>query len=193
MPPGRAGPPDRSLFLAVFPDVDTAGRIVASVDAFRRHHGLQGRPIDARRLHVTLHFLGTHVGTPTERVETICGIAAAVRQAQFDIRFDRLRSFDRPGRRPVVLIGDGSVNAGLHSLHERLLHGLRAAGVAEEHPRTHYTPHLTVAYDTAPVAPEPIEPVSWRADAFVLVESLRGRSIYRHIARWPLSVDDRRA
>lgn len=178
---------DRSLFLAVFPDAGTATRIAAAVATLRQRHGLRARAIDAERLHVTLHHLGDQAGTPIPLVETVARVAASVAAAPFDIVFDRVRSFDRPGRRPIVLDADpdAHANAGLRRLHQQLLRGLLAAGIDGRTLRAAYTPHLTVMYDDVRIAPEAIGPIRWRVSGFELVESLLGRSTYRRLAHWP--------
>lgn len=40
--------------------------------------------------------------------------------------------------------------------------------------------------DAQQLAPQPVEPVSWRVREFVLVQSLQGKGVHRQLGKWPL-------
>jgi 2'-5' RNA ligase len=49
-----------------------------------------------------------------------------------------------------------------------------------------YTPHITLLYDACGIAEHAIAPVRWTVRELALVHSLRGRSRYVVLGRWPL-------
>jgi RNA 2',3'-cyclic 3'-phosphodiesterase len=171
------------LFFAVFPDPDTALEIARLGGRLCAAHGLKGRPVQPRRLHVTLHHLGDYAGFPQQLVELASAAAQTVAMAPFDVAFDHARSFSgRPRNRPVVLLGDEGV-VGLVRLHEALGTALEHAGLAVH---ANHTPRVTLLYGNHYVAEEAAGPVSWTVREFVLVHSLLGRARHVPLARWPL-------
>jgi 2'-5' RNA ligase len=101
----------------------------------------------------------------------------------FDIVLDRAMSFGpKRGPRPLVLrSGD---EAALVTFHRLLGAAMKHAGFRRTAPR--FTPHMTLLYSDRTVAERAIDRVRWTVRDFVLVQSLRGRSQYIHLARWPL-------
>ncbi|MBO9662566.1 2'-5' RNA ligase family protein [Dokdonella sp.] len=179
-----AAPTDR-LFLAVYPDAAAAERIAALAQTLRERHGLRGRPLAAERLHVTLHHLGDYVDVPGDVVRMAGAAAERVEASPFEVGFDRAESFAaRSGKKPFVLLGEHGI-AHLAELQRALGEALRASGLARwVAPR--FTPHVTLLYDDAAIAAQPVEPVRWRVEEFVLVHSLLGRSQHTPLARWRL-------
>ncbi len=177
-------PTDR-LFFAIYPDAPTATRIAELARQLREANGLRGRPLAKPRFHVTLHFLGDHFGLPESLVTAATEAAASVVMPPFQVAFDRAASFKgRPRNRPFVLLGDDGL-AALAQLQRALGIALTQAGLVHAvEPR--YTPHVTLLYDDRSVAEQPVEPVGWRANEFVLVHSLIGKSRHVPLARWPL-------
>src|SRR5439155_1207844 len=53
-------------------------------------------------------------------------------------------------------------------------------------PARRFTPHMTLLYDRQRIEEAPIEPINWMVSEMVLVESLVGQTIHRHLARVPL-------
>lgn len=51
-------------------------------------------------------------------------------------------------------------------------------------PSSGFVPHLTLLYDTQPLAEGPVPPVTWIARDFVLIYSTPGQP-YRFLGRWP--------
>lgn len=176
--------PDHRLFFALYPDTATAMHIAALASRLRGQLGLKGRSQDLQRFHVTLHHLGDFVGMPGH--ERVAAEAAAVtlRCAPFELHFDHLLSFERQAarNRPLVLGGGAGLDA-VRQLRRLLDEVLAAAGLPVS---LGFTPHLTLLYDDALVPKQPIEPLGWRADELVLVNSLIGQHRHVPLARWPL-------
>lgn len=177
-------PTDR-LFYALLPDEDTAARIAALARSLHDEHALQGRRLQATRLHVTLHHLGDHAGLPDDVVAKARDAAAAVAMPAFGIAFDSVSSFTgRPRNRPLVLRGTMGVVQAV-AFQTTLGERMAVAGLGRWIERN-FTPHLTLLYDDRSVAPQTIEPIAWTVREFVLVHSLLGRTEHRILGRWPL-------
>ena len=177
---GRGG-----LYLGAVPDADARLKIDGLSGVLRRAHGFAGEPIQPDRLHVSLLFLGSFLGNPSQELVRIGQqVGAAVRMPRFDIIFDRTVSFrGRSGQRPFVLVGqDGCIP--LQSLRQQMVEALRRTGL-KGWVRKAFTPHVTLWYGEREVDEHPIEPIRWTVREFVLIHSLRGHT---HLARWPLGV-----
>ena len=172
------------LFLAVFPDEAAVARLGALAAEQCARHGLRGKPLLPERFHVTLLHLGDWAGLPPDVVEATMNAAARVRAAPFEVVFDRAGSFDgRRDKLPFVLRADGG-NAALRAFQADLATQLREAGVTPV--GSAFEPHVTLAYDARKVAAEPVTPVGWRVEEFVLVHSLLGRTRHIRLGCWPL-------
>ncbi|HEX6362697.1 MAG TPA: 2'-5' RNA ligase family protein, partial [Albitalea sp.] len=97
-----------------------------------------------------------------------------------DLRLDHAALW--PGG--IAVLGSSAVPPALLALHERLGQALQAAGVPPE--RRPLRAHVTLARQAqGAVPPPPGEPVSWRAERYVLVESdTRPPTQYRVVASW---------
>lgn len=174
------------LFMALFPDPETARQLAALAAAQRIRHGLRGKPQVAERLHVTLFHLGDSVGLRQDVVEAAKRAASKLNAAPCALKFDQVASF--AGRRellPFVLKADGG-NAAVRALHADLGALLHEVGLGR-FVSASFEPHVTLAYDARLIAPEPVPPVTWHAHEFVLVHSLLGKTRHILLARWPLS------
>lgn len=180
-----AAPTDR-LFLAIFPDRETAAQLATLAATQCAHHGLRGRPLATERFHVTLFHLGDSAGLRHDVVDAASKAASRVQAGSFELAFDQVASF--AGRRdkvPFVLKADGG-NAALRQFHADLAAQLREAGLGH-FANGSFEPHVTLAYDARMVAPEAVFPVCWRADEFVLIHSLLGQTRHIPLARWALA------
>jgi len=149
-----------------------------------------GRRMRRDSLHLTLAFLG---GVAEERVETLCGIAAGLDLAPFDLHLDQLGNW-RHNR--IVWAGCNPSSPGFVELNEaagKLTAVLRKAGFTiEDRP---FAAHVTLLrnadlrHSNAPEDSPVYEPIIWQVSGFVLVESqLRENGAdYRIIGRWPSS------
>lgn len=174
------------LFFALLPDAQAIARIAALIPRLRRDFGLKGKPLDASRLHVTLHFLGDFPGLPQDVVNTVSAAAEALTIIPaFDLGFDRVGSIARrPSNMPLVLLGEEGVIAA-KAFQQALVKAIARADEGRGE-GGRYTPHLTLLYDDTHVAPVAIEPIVWTAQEFVLMRSLIGRGRHEVLARWLL-------
>lgn len=181
-----ARPPSTDrLFFALLPDAAAIARIEKLVRDLQGDFGLKGKPLGAKRFHVTLHVVDDFPYFPREIADASARTAHSVAaMPPFKLGFDRVGSFTRKARNmPLVLLGDDGLVT-VRALQQALVDALTQA-----HPgrgREHYTPHLTLLYDDQHVVARPIEPITWTAREFVLVRSLIGRSRHEVLARLPL-------
>lgn len=182
-----ARPPSTDrLFFALLPDAAAIARIEKLVRDLQSDFGLKGKPLGAKRFHVTLHVVGTFARFPQELADASVSVAQAVTaMPSFKLGFDRVGSFSRKARNmPLVLLGeDGLVT--VKTLQQALDRAMAQIGLGHGG-REHYTPHLTLLYDDRHVAARPIESITWTAHEFVLVRSLIGQSRHEVLARLPL-------
>jgi 2'-5' RNA ligase len=190
--PARPKRPDR-LFFALFPDAQTSRRIARFAERVVRDHRLEGRRIEAARLHVSLHHVGDYPRLRGKFVYAARRAGDAVVMRPFEVTFRAIRSFEgapsiggKPRRRPLVMLGEGEA---LLDLHKRLgaameRHGLTAARA--------FTPHMTLLYAPKAVPVQAIEPIHVMIDDFSLVHSKLGLTQYDVVGRWPLCGETRR-
>lgn len=186
--PGLAAKPTDRLFFAVLPDAPATAQSVAVTDTLFGAHGLSGRRLSPRTLHVTLHHVGDFAGLPNDVVARATAAGEALRHAPVMVRFDKAGSFVRRHRTlPLVLRGSGQVIpliAFQHALGEAMARqGFRHVPVA------HYTPHMTLLYDPRYVEAREVTPVEWMARDFVLIRSVIGKARHEVLGRWGLDVN----
>ena len=184
--PGLAAAPTDRLFFALLPEPPAAVQAGEITEALRTPCGLTGKALPPRRLHVSLHHVGDFAGLPKEVVARAQEVGEGLRQAGFPIRFDRAGSFrNRRRAMPLVLRG-GSGVIPLIAFQDAL--GKAMARHAFRHvPSNHYTPHMTLLYDTRYVEAREVTPVEWTAKDFVLIHSFIGKSKYETLGRWALT------
>ena len=172
------------LFFALWPDAAAQARLAALAKEIARFCG--GRPVPAANLHLTLVFLGQ---VDPARIDALRLAADGVASAAFILGLDRIDGFRRAA---VAWAGCRQPPVGLIALQAELERRIRDAGF---HPDDRaFFPHLTLARRVRElVRPGYIEPVSWRASTFVLVESARGDGTYRCLAEWPLKDEEMKA
>jgi 2'-5' RNA ligase len=145
---------------------------------------LNGKPLPAGRLHVSLLDLGEYAGLPKNIVATARAAAAGIAAAPFDVSFDCAISFSgKPGSLPLVLRAGESVPE-LMAFQRALAIAMQQAGLARAKPQ--YTPHMTLLYGERRVDAQPVETIGWTVREFVLVHSLLGQAQYIPLGRWPL-------
>ena len=168
------------LFFSIFPDQRAAVRIANIAEHFRRAHGLNGAPHLTDRFHVTVHGLGNYDGLPRSVVAKAIEAGAAVTSMPFEVAFDRVTSF--AGSDALVLCGGDGVD-GIVMFHHALGVAMRKSGLRAG---SQFTPHITLLYDGRRVEEQFIEPIRWTVRDFVLVHSLRGRTMHIPLERWRL-------
>jgi 2'-5' RNA ligase len=173
-----------SVFFGVYPDAGPALR--ARQRRLGTDFGIRGGLTD--RLHISLVGLGDSVEAPGPPwIDDIASMAAGVRMPAFKISLDRLMSFRGSKRvRPVVLTGeDGAL--GLSMLCDLIGAALRAEGVGH---RAASTPHVTLAWSAIVVPEQHVEPVTWTAREFFLIDSLQGAGRHDVLGQWALRGPD---
>ena len=178
--PGFAVQQLDSLFFSIFPDQAAAVRIANTAEHFRRAYGLKGAPLLTERFHVTVQGLGNYDGLPRSIVAKAIEAGAAVTSMPFEVEFDRVTSF--VGSDALVLRGGGDVD-GIVMFHHALGVAMRKSGISAG---SQFTPHITLLYDGRRVEEQFIEPIRWTVRDFVLVHSLRGRTMHIPLERWHL-------
>jgi 2'-5' RNA ligase len=156
--------PTNFVFFALLLGAENASQIVQLRERLCAESGLSGHRVAANLLHISLHGIGAYDGLPRAVVQ-------------------RAMSFG-PKRevRPLVLrSGD---EAALVTFHRLLGGAMKHVGFRRIAPR--FTPHMTLLYGDRTVVERSIDAIRWTVRDFVLVQSLRGRSKYIHLARWPL-------
>ena len=178
--------PANPVFFALYPDLDTARHLGRLAWHLRSEHKLSGRPRANCCFHITLHGVGDYAILPRDAIAAIGEAVSAVTIPPFAVAFDRVMSFGRGPKRPLVLVGDFGV-AGLLLLQHELVAALRKIGFAprKEQP---YNPHVTLLYDESAIANRSVEEIRWTVREFVLVRSLYGQGRHLALARWSLGV-----
>jgi 2'-5' RNA ligase len=183
--PGLAAAPTDRLFFALLPEPPAAAQAGEITEALRAPCSLTGKALPPRRLHVSLHHVGDFAGLPEAVVQRAKEAAEGLTQSGFPIRFDRAGSFrNRRRAMPLVLRG-GSGVIPLIAFQDAL--GKAMARRAFRHvPSNHYTPHMTLLYDSRYVEARDVAPVEWTAKDFVLLRSFIGKTRYEMLGRWSL-------
>lgn len=176
--------PER-LFFALRPDSETSAHVGGLRQRFFREHCLTGRPIELRHLHVSLQSIGDYTSLPSNIIYGAQLAANSVSMPPFEAifrsikSFQRLRSFEgRPGRWPLVLLGEGD---GLGALHRKLGAAMAKNGLR---PGIDFKPHMTLLYGDKPITKQEIEPVRLLVNDFVLIHSERGLTQHTVMGRW---------
>ena len=121
----------------------------------------------------------TAVGAAVARIAAIHSRASTVEVPPFEISFRRAKSL---GRGAFVLYG-GKGSAELEALSTRLRDMLTRPGTEKKRP---FVPHMTLLRSETIVPPRAIKPITWTVREIVLVHSLLGKTIHRHVAHLPL-------
>ena len=170
-----------TLFFAVLPPVSDLPFIERRARTLLVQHGLTGKPIRMDRKHVTLLSLGSYAAAvPQDLVDAASGVAVALTMPSFEVMFDRALSFKGSGA--FVLTGDDAT-APITAFRGALDRALAQAGLRT---RPSNNAHMTLAYDDRHVTEHRIEPLCFTVEAFVLIDSLVGQGVHRHLGHWPL-------
>ncbi len=171
---------DLRIFFALWPDPGTR-RELARIAASQRL-SRPARPVPEYNLHLTLHFIGN-----VYRRDLDCMQQAAreLGAEAFEISVDCRGFFAKPR---VGWLGCTQVPDALSDLHAALGRRLKSCGFRAE--KRAYNPHVTVARKlTKPLPDLPFEPLRWKVDNFVLIESraVDGGVKYEVIETYPLA------
>lgn len=168
------------FFFALRPDGPATDAAMAVSRKLRHAHGLTGTVLKPENLHVTLFPLLDCNDPPADLGEIASAGVQAIQAKPFDITFDMAMSFRRRTGYCLVL-GDRHGATGIYELQRRsVMRFSPHIGVGS------LTPHMTLMYPAQFVEKQPIDPIRWRAEEFVLIDSLQGRGHHKIVGRWPL-------
>jgi RNA 2',3'-cyclic 3'-phosphodiesterase len=173
--------PTHRLFFGIWPDDGAVDRLTQLMAQLHNDKIMPGRPVDADRLHVTLHHLGDFGDqVPPSLVPNASMAAATVKMQPFNVTFDRAGGTTGPF---LLRASDGS--AALMEFQKILRTALVKAGVRDQ-VKTAFSPHVTLSYDFSNVPKQQVEPITWTVNQFVLIDSLLGK--HQHVKRgsWPI-------
>jgi 2'-5' RNA ligase len=170
----------RRLFLALWPESETAGRLQAvSAEAFKVCGGRQMR---LKTLHLTLVFLGD---VPESRIPVLLEAMGRIQARPFQLTVDRL-GYWKHNR--IVWGGCSEQPAALVQLVSDIRRQVVALGVPGRSDA--FAPHVTLLRKARPLGELPsLQPVAWPVREWVLMESCQSvtGADYRRLAAWPLS------
>ncbi|GGA44757.1 RNA 2',3'-cyclic phosphodiesterase [Dyella nitratireducens] len=177
-------PTDR-LFLAVFPDPAYAARFEIFAAKHLAARRMDGKPVEAARIHLTLFHLGDFTELPPGLATRAAEALSHLEAEPFTIRFDQIGSFNNRSSHGDFVLTASDGNEPLHALRQQLATHLNAAAL-NSYTKGSFTPHMTLAYNK-PAAPfQSIEPIVWPAHEVVLIHSLLGKTRHIRIAEKPL-------
>lgn len=159
--------PTTRLFLALWPDSGIRHALRAERDRWDWPRGAS--PVDAAKLHLTLHFLGA---IPTERLPALqAGLAVPFSPFSLSLGVPKLWSHG------IAVLEPHAESPALLQLHAHLSDALVALGLEPE-ART-FRPHVTLARraNNAVVPPEG-DKLAWDVGGYALVESTPGNGGY---------------
>ena len=165
------------LFLALWPEPPLRARLATYRDAWRWPSG--AKPVGDDTLHLTLHFIGAmaRAGLP--------GLSAALAAVPIDKMV--LRPADAEVWKGGIAVLRTHGDGGLVELHDQLAGVLARAGIALD--TRPFAPHVTLARKaTRAEAPASRPAFAWRANSFVLVESIPGGAArYQVLSRFAVA------
>ena len=166
-------PPLRLFFALPCPDA-----VRAPLCAWREQLAIDGQPVAAANLHLTLVFLGA---VPRSRKAELLALGASMPRTPFELRLDKLSLW----RNGILHLAPSTLPEALPSLVHSLREALQACQFEVEH-RT-FRAHLTLARHCRRL-PDASADFAWPARELVLYSSENGPhgSHYHAIGRWPL-------
>lgn len=153
---------DLRLFFALWPDDEVREKISQTLKAFAAN---SGRVIPRYNWHMTLHFIGN---TSFSEKNCLHRQALKLKSKAFDLIIDQSGYFKIPR---VFWLGCREKPEALLDLQRNL--GKEISRCDYQPEARPYSPHITVTRKLGQAPePEPVKPVEWRVDRFVLVESV---------------------
>lgn len=165
-----------NLFFAIRPPVEICERMADLAASF----AIGGRPMRLDRLHITVLQLVCGDVLPDGLAEEAAAIAATLDAAPFSVYFNQLVA----GERSTLLRSIEPLDA-LCSFRERLGLLLRQAGLGFRMDQP-FNPHVTLLYGNTQAFVTQDDPIIWRVEEFVLIDSHIGETRHDEVGRWPL-------
>src|SRR5690349_16201813 len=100
------GKPAHRLFLAVFPDGETAARIAQTAHHLRISHGLMAKPAKPEQFHISLGCVDEGFGLAVHGMESVKERISSLVMPTFRVGLDRAESFKNGA---LVLRGEDGV------------------------------------------------------------------------------------
>ncbi len=166
------------LFFALWPPEETALALE------RWAAPLEGRPVPAGNIHMTLAFLGE------AEPEKACAAARRAQGTAFRLPIEEARYW---AHNDIVWAGPRGMPAALQKLVESLQLELFKAGFILE--RRPFTAHITLVRKAQPQPLPPLPPSEWPVNEYCLTSSTpTGRgAAYRRVESFPLAASAARA
>jgi RNA 2',3'-cyclic 3'-phosphodiesterase len=173
------------LFLAIFPDPAYAARFETFAAKHLAARRMDGKPVEASRLHLTLFHLGDYTELPPDLINRAAEALSHLQAEPFSIRFDQIGSFNNRSSYGDFVLTASDSNEALYAVHRQLAGHLNTAAL-NAYTKGSFTPHMTLAYNKPTVPFQPIEPVLWPAYEVALIHSLLGKTRHIRVAGKPL-------
>ena len=174
--------PRSNLFFALLPSPEQALGLLRRAVSLDEQLDIQGKPLRARHLHITLRLVGGYELVPPEVVAVAMARGAAVRAPPVQVVFDRVATFRGAGAF-VLLVGQGC--QAMRAI-QQCLGPVRAEADAG---RAHaFTPHMTLSYGGRAVEAQAIDPIHWTATELALIKSHVGKTHHEVLGRWLLGL-----
>ncbi|WP_157814694.1 RNA 2',3'-cyclic phosphodiesterase [Janthinobacterium sp. 64] len=163
------------LFYALWPDATTRAALLAW------QARLQGKPVRAEKLHLTLAFLGQR---PASELPALLDILEQLPARAMPLLFDHASHFAQLALAWAAL---AQPSPALLDLRAACMRNLAEQDLAPRFEHDRFTPHVTLARQAPPPTDQDFAPIAWLADELVLVESLKSSGDYRILASRKLS------
>jgi 2'-5' RNA ligase len=165
-----------SLFFAIRPPAEIAVRIAEATASLP----VSGKAIPPGRLHVSTLNLVRESSIPSGLVEEAAEAAGLIDAAPFMVMFDRLIA----GPQSMLLLPSEPLDQ-FRMFRERLGFTLMRAGLNFQL-QGRFNPHLTLLYGNELMFETEIDPIIWRVEDFVLIDSVVGERKHVEMGRWTL-------
>jgi 2'-5' RNA ligase len=133
-------------------------------------------------LHLSLNFVGDFRGPPTRAVmEKAKALADKVSERAFVVTLNHVQGWKSEA---LVLLGDEGV-IGAELLHAAIHKALVIGSMAPRR-EPQMWPHVSLLRDKAQVPKTFVDPITWTAREFVLLDSVVGEGRHEVLGRWPL-------
>lgn len=147
------------LFYALWPDASTRSKLAAL------QQQVTGRKVPVQNLHLTLAFLGSQPRSLLPLLETL------MQQSPLQALELEIDSFGFFNRQRIAWAGPSQAPPDLFTLQQTLWQSLLQAQIPLK-PVAGFRPHVTLARDALPPPQMLPEPVQWKIERMVLLESV---------------------
>ncbi|MCO6056941.1 RNA 2',3'-cyclic phosphodiesterase [Pseudomonas sp. MOB-449] len=165
--------------LRLFFAIPCCSQVACDIADWRARHAIDGKPVAAENLHLTLAFLGSQ---SRGQLATLEALAASLEPAAFTLHLDRLARW----KNGLLYLAASKTPTALTDLELSLREQLLASGFSlESRP---FKPHLTLARHCPRLPSAPPPTFDWSATEFTLFasENTAKGTRYRALAHWPL-------